>query len=451
MADHDDFLNNRRLDRDPRAAELRNSILRQVGEYFSLAHVQSEFVPGKTPVPVSGKVFDGDDGKFLVASSLDFWLTTGRFNDMFESRFRDFIQSEHALTTNSGSSANLLAVTALTSGKLGNDRLRKGDEVITVAAGFPTTLNPIIQNGLVPVFVDVGLPTYNVSADLLEGAVSDKTKAMIFAHTLGNPFDVDRIVSFAEEHDLWLVEDCCDALGSTYGGRPVGTFGDLGTFSFYPAHHITMGEGGAVATNDDVLAKAVESFRDWGRDCHCPPGHDNTCRNRYGFKFEDLPEGYDHKYVYSEVGYNLKISDMQASVGLSQMDKLSGFIARRKKNYARLRASLADLEASILLPEATPNSDPAWFGFPISVKAGFGERNKLIEFLDRKKIATRLLFGGNLTKQPYFKGIPHRKVGVLPNTDRIMNQTLWLGVYPGLTEEMIDHVSGSIHEYFRPG
>ena len=449
MADHDDVLSNRKLDRDPRAAELRDSILKQVEEYFSIAHAKAEFVPGKTPVPVSGKVFDGDDGQFLVASSLDFWLTTGRFNDMFESRLRDFIQSEHALTTNSGSSANLLAVTALTSNKLGGERLRKGDEVITVAAGFPTTLNPIIQNGLVPVFVDVGLPTYNVNADLLEDAVSEKTKAMIFAHTLGNPFDVDRIVAFAEEHDLWLVEDCCDALGSRYGGRPVGTFGDIGTFSFYPAHHITMGEGGAVATNDDVLAKSLESFRDWGRDCHCPPGHDNTCRNRYGFKFENLPQGYDHKYVYSEVGYNLKISDMQASVGLSQMDKLSGFIFRRQENYAKLRGALADLEGSIILPEATPNSEPSWFGFPISVKGGFEERNRLIDFLDRKKIGTRLLFGGNLTKQPYFKDIPHRQIGSLPNTDRIMNQTLWLGVYPGLTQEMIEYVSASVHEFFK--
>ncbi|HEY3419541.1 MAG TPA: lipopolysaccharide biosynthesis protein RfbH [Methanomassiliicoccales archaeon] len=436
------------MDRDPRAAELRDSILKLVDEYFSLAHAKAEFVPGKTPVPVSGKVFDGVDGQFLVASSLDFWLTTGRFNDLFESKFKDFIRSEHALTTNSGSSANLLAVTALTSKKLGNDRLRKGDEVITVAAGFPTTLNPIIQNGLVPVFVDVGLPTYNVDPDLLEGAVTEKTKAMIFAHTLGNPFEIDKIVAFAEEHDLWLVEDCCDALGSKYDASPVGTFGDIGTFSFYPAHHITMGEGGAVATDDDVLAKAIESFRDWGRDCHCPPGHDNTCRNRYGFKFENLPQGYDHKYVYSEVGYNLKISDMQAAVGLSQMEKLPGFILRRKENFTRLRSLLADLEGSLLLPEPTQKSEPAWFGFPISVKEGFAERNRLLEFLDRKKIGTRLLFGGNLTKQPYFKDIVHRKIGALSNTDKIMNQTLWLGVYPGLTEEMIAYVSASLHEFF---
>jgi CDP-6-deoxy-D-xylo-4-hexulose-3-dehydrase len=448
MADHDEILRNGKLDRDPRAKELRDSILKQVNEYFSLAHTAQEFVPGKSPVPVSGKVFDGVDGQFLVASSLDFWLTTGRFNDMFERRFREFVQSEHALTTNSGSSANLLAITALTSNKLGNDRLRKGDEVITVAAGFPTTVNPIVQNGLTPVFVDVKFPTYNVDPALVEDAITEKTKALVFAHTLGNPFDLKAITKIAKEHDLWLVEDCCDGLGSRYAGRPVGTFGDIATFSFYPAHHITMGEGGAVVTDDDRLAKAVESFRDWGRDCHCPPGHDNTCRNRYGFKFENLPEGYDHKYVYSELGYNLKISDMQAAVGLSQMDKLAGFIEARKRNFSRLRGALADLKDVLVLPEATEDSDPSWFGFPLSVKAGYAERNRLIQFLDGRRIGNRLLFGGNLTKQPYFKGIPHRISGDLAHTDDVMNQTFWIGVFPGLTDAMMDYVVGSLHQFY---
>ena len=448
MVDRNEVLSNGKLDRDARAAELRDSILKQVEAYFEVVHASPEFVPGKTPVPVSGKVFDGVDGQFLVASSLDFWLTTGRFNDMFEKRFREFVHAEHALTTNSGSSANLLAVTALTSKKLGHDMLQKGDEVITVAAGFPTTLNPIVQNGLVPVFVDVSLPTYDVDVDLLEKAISEKTRAMIFAHTLGNPFDLKKVVDFAEKHDLWLIEDCCDALGSRYSGRPVGSFGDIATYSFYPAHHITMGEGGAVTTDDGRLATAVESFRDWGRDCHCPPGHDNTCRNRYGFKFEGLPEGYDHKYVYSELGYNLKISDMQAAVGLSQMDKLPRFVEARKNNFRRLRKALNDLEDVLLLPEATAGSDTSWFGFPLSVKVGPAERNRLIHFLDGRKISSRLLFGGNLTRQPYFKGIHHRSVGDLTRTDEIMNKTFWIGVYPGLSDAMIDYMVKSLHDFY---
>ena len=448
MNDHNDLLRNDRLDRDPRAKKLRESILAQVTEYFEIAHSRPEFVPGKTPVPVSGKLFDAEDGKSLVSASLDFWLTTGRFNDEFELRFRDFLQADHAMTTNSGSSANLLAVTALTSRKLGEERLKPGDEVITVAAGFPTTVNPLIQNGLVPVIVDVSLPTYNVDVDLIGRAITDRTKALIFAHTLGNPFDLKRVVEIAKDHDLWLVEDCCDALGSRFDDRLVGTFGDIGTFSFYPAHHITMGEGGAVVTNDQKLATIAESFRDWGRDCHCPPGKDNTCRNRYGFKFEDLPQGYDHKYVYSEIGYNLKISDMQAAVGLSQMDKLEGFVQRRRENFDRIRSALSDLQEVLVLPEATKGSAPSWFGFPVSVRGGFEERNRLIDFLDKRRIGTRLLFGGNLTKQPYFKYVNHRKSGVLINTDAIMNRTLWLGVFPGLTDQMIDYVSDSVHEHF---
>jgi CDP-6-deoxy-D-xylo-4-hexulose-3-dehydrase len=449
MNDYKELLGNGKLDRDPRAKALRDSILEQVNIYFSISHETPKFVPGKTPIPVSGKVYDGVDGQFLVASSLDFWLTTGRFNEMFERRFREFCQAEHALTTNSGSSANLLAITALTSNRLGNDRLRKGDEVITVAAGFPTTVNPIIQNGLSPVFVDVSLPTYNVDPRLVDEAITEKTKALVFAHTLGNPFDLRKIVEIAEKHDLWLIEDCCDALGSQYEGRPIGTFGDLATFSFYPAHHITMGEGGAVITNDDRLATTVESLRDWGRDCHCPPGQDNTCRNRYGFKFEGLPEGYDHKYVYSELGYNLKISDMQAAVGVSQMQKLPHFVEARKKNFVRFREMLADLNDVLVLPEATEGSDPSWFGFPISVMNDSQERNRLIQFLDARRIGNRLLFGGNLTKQPYFKGISHRVSGRLIHTDEVMNKTFWLGVYPGLTEPMIAYVAESLHEFYQ--
>jgi CDP-4-dehydro-6-deoxyglucose reductase, E1 len=449
MDDYRDLLRNGKIDHDPRAKALRDSILEQVDAYFSIAHELPKFIPGKTPIPVSGKVYDGVDGQFLVASSLDFWLTTGRFNEMFERKFREFCQTEHALTTNSGSSANLLAITALTSNKLGRERLGKGDEVITVAAGFPTTVNPIVQNGLVPVFVDVTLPTYNVDPGLVEEAITEKTKAMVFAHTLGNPFDLRRIVEIAEKHDLWLIEDCCDALGSQYVGRPIGSFGDLGTFSFYPAHHITMGEGGAVITNEYRLATAVESLRDWGRDCHCPPGHDNTCRNRYGFKFEGLPDGYDHKYVYSELGYNLKISDMQAAVGASQIRKLPYFVEARKKNFVRFRQMLADLDDVLVLPEATEGSDPSWFGFPISVMNDSQERNRLIQFLDARRIGNRLLFGGNLTKQPYFKGIPHRISGSLTRTDEVMNKTFWLGVYPGLTEAMLGYMSESLHDFYR--
>jgi CDP-6-deoxy-D-xylo-4-hexulose-3-dehydrase len=339
-------------------------------------------------------------------------------------------------------------VTALTSEKLGKRRLRKGDEVITAAAGFPTTVNPIIQNGLVPVFVDVSLPTYNVDPACIEEAITDRTKALIFAHTLGNPFDVERVAKIAQDHGLWLIEDCCDALGSRFRGRLVGTFGELGTFSFYPAHHITMGEGGAVVTDQKELAQAVESFRDWGRDCHCPPGKDNTCRNRYGFKFDGLPEGYDHKYVYSELGYNLKITDMQAAVGLAQLDKLPGFIEARQKNFDHIRSALSDLQDMLILPEATANSQPSWFGFPLTVKGDHWERNRLQQHLDGCKIGTRLLFGGNLTKQPYFRHLPHRKQGALPHTDTIMGRTFWLGVYPGLSPQMIDYVSGCVHEFY---
>jgi CDP-6-deoxy-D-xylo-4-hexulose-3-dehydrase len=448
MNERSEPLLNAALDRDPEARRLRAKILEDVKAYFSVAHSVPAFKPGITPVPVSGKVFDWEEGQCLVSASLDFWLTTGRFNDSFEKKFGGLFPRQYALTTNSGSSANLLAITALTSQKLGKKRLRKGDEIITIAVGFPTTVNPIIQNGLVPVFVDVSLPTYNVDPTLIEEGISDRTKGMIFAHTLGNPLDLELVTTIAREHGLWLIEDCCDALGSKYHGRMVGNFGDMGTFSFYPAHHITMGEGGAVVTDTRVLAQAIESFRDWGRDCHCPPGKDNTCRNRYGFKFDGLPEGYDHKYVYSELGYNLKITDMQAAVGLAQLDKLPTFIQARQDNFDRLHSSLKDLQDLLILPEATVNSQPSWFGFPITVMGGHQERHRLVKHLENCRIGTRLMFGGNLLKQPYFKGKIHRKLGDLPKTDVVMNQTFWLGVYPGLNAPMIDYVSSTIHEFY---
>jgi len=429
------------------AASLRKRILELVAEYADAAHGPKKFVPGKSNIPVSGKVFDATDLRLLVAASLDFWLTTGRFNDAFESRLADLVAAKHALTVNSGSSANLLAVSALTSPELGKDALKPGDEVVTVAAGFPTTVNPIIQNGLMPVFVDVDIPTYGISVSQVEEAITPRTRAIVAAHTLGNPFDLDGICKIAEDNDLFLIEDCCDALGSTYHGKKVGAFGDISTFSFYPAHHITTGEGGAVATNDRALARIVESMRDWGRDCHCPTGKDNTCGRRFDMQLGDLPYGYDHKYTYSRMGYNLKMTDMQAAVGLAQADHLDKFTRARKGNFRHLRKGLSELADSIILPEATLGSDPSWFGFPITLKAGRKvNRNELLRKLDQKKIGTRLLFGGNLLRQPYFKNIPHRVVGGLKNTDIIMNDTFWIGVFPGLTEEMLDYMIASLTE-----
>jgi CDP-6-deoxy-D-xylo-4-hexulose-3-dehydrase len=425
--------------------EFRRQILSQVREYHDEAFGRVPFRPGETAVPVSGRVFDSDDLAHLVDASLDFWLTTGRYADRFESEFARLLGRRHAMLCNSGSSANLLAVSALTSDTLGPDRAAPGDEVVTVAAGFPTTVAPIVQNGLVPVFVDVTLGTYNANVDQIEAAIGPRTRAIVLAHTLGNPFDLDRIVALAETHNLWLFEDNCDALGSTYEGRQTGSFGDLATFSFYPAHHITMGEGGAVATDRPRLKVLVESFRDWGRDCWCAPGKADTCGKRFCWQLGDLPHGYDHKYIYSHLGYNLKATDMQAAVGVSQLKKLPDFIAARKRHWRRLRDGLARLEEFIILPEPTPKSDPSWFGFALTVRPGSPvTRNDLIAGLDARKIATRLLFGGNLLRQPAFRHVTHRVAGPLTNTDIVMTNTFWVGVYPGLTDEMLDYVIESI-------
>jgi CDP-6-deoxy-D-xylo-4-hexulose-3-dehydrase len=423
------------------AAELREQILALVNTFHDLEFAPREFIPGETPVPVSGRVFDADELLHLVDASLDFWLTTGRYAKQFELQFARAVGVRHALLCNSGSSANLLAVSALTSKKLGERRLQPGDEVITVAAGFPTTVNPIILNGLVPVFVDVELGTYNLDVSQLEAAVGPRTRAIIAAHTLGNPFDLDSVSAFAKEHGLWLIEDNCDALGSTYDGKLTGSFGDFGTLSFYPAHHITMGEGGAVLTNRPQLKLLLESFRDWGRDCWCEPGEDDTCGLRFDQQLGSLPRGYDHKYIYTHVGYNLKVTDMQAAVGVAQLAKLPSFVEARRRNWQLLWDGLAPYDDVLLLPQATHRSDPSWFGFPITVReeAPF-DRNELVRHLEDRRIATRLLFGGNLTRQPAYEDVEFRSVGELPNSDVVMNRSFWIGVYPGLTEEMIAFV-----------
>lgn len=426
---------------DARASELKQQILELVSAYHLEAFGSSTFVPGESPVPVSGRVFDASDLQSLVDSSLDFWLTTGRFAAQFEKAFARYFGIRGATLVNSGSSANLLAITALTSPRLNGRRLMRGDEVITVAAGFPTTVNPIIQNGLVPVFVDVQIPTYNIDVTQLEAALSDRTRAVMVAHTLGNPFDLRAVKDFVDRHNLWLIEDCCDAVGSTYDGRKVGTFGDLATVSFYPAHHITMGEGGCVLTEKPLLKTLVESFRDWGRDCWCEPGKQNTCGKRFEWELGELPCGYDHKYIYSHIGYNLKLTDMQAAVGVAQLRKLPAFIERRKANFQALRHGFGDLEEFFILPEATPGSDPSWFGFPIAVRPGGPlSRNGVIEYLETRKIATRLLFAGNLSRQPAYREARFRVVGNLENTDFVMNNVFWIGLYPGITAEMLDYV-----------
>jgi CDP-6-deoxy-D-xylo-4-hexulose-3-dehydrase len=416
--------------------------------FADLAHGPVTFVPGRTPVPPSGKVIGARELELLVEASLDGWLTTGRFNDAFERKLSAYLGRRHVRTTNSGSSANLLAMTALTSPLLGDRALRPGDEVITVAAGFPTTVNPTIQNGLIPVFVDVTLPTYNIDPERIEAAVSPCTRAIMIAHTLGNPFDLDAVMDVARRHNLWVIEDCCDALGATYRDRKVGTFGHLGTLSFYPAHHITMGEGGAVFTDDDILRRAIESIRDWGRDCYCAPGKDNTCGKRFKWQLGDMPAGYDHKYTYSHLGYNLKITDMQAALGVAQMDRLEAFIEARRRNFRHLQARLAPLADRVLLPEPTPGSDPSWFGFPMTLLPQVTQtREQLTGYLDRHKIGTRLLFAGNLTRQPYFRERPHRVSGTLENTDRVMSRTFWIGVYPGLSTDMLDYSADKIIEF----
>ena len=423
---------------------LRKTVRDAVGDYYLAVHEprqQAPFVPGETLVPVSGKVYDGEDMATVMEAVLDFWLTTGRFAQAFEKSFSEFLGVRHTLLCNSGSSANLLALACLTSPKLKERRLQPGDEVITLASGFPTTVNPIIQHRLVPVFVDVTIPTYNVDVAQLEDALSLKTRAVFLPHTLGNPFDVDAVVAFCRKHHLWLIEDSCDALGAAYRDRLAGSFGDIATFSFYPAHHITMGEGGAVVTNNGELKKLIESFRDWGQDCWCETGHNDTCKRRFDQQFGDLPFGYDHKYVYSHLGYNLKLTDFQAALGLSQLKKLPRFIELRRRNFQILYNGLKNLEEFFILPEATPNSQPGWFGFPIAVRPGAPfTRRELIRHLDQAKIDTRLLFGGNLTRQPAFRGVPHRKLGDLKNSDFVMTQVFWIGVYPGLSREMLDYV-----------
>jgi CDP-6-deoxy-D-xylo-4-hexulose-3-dehydrase len=428
--------------------QIREQIISLVRQYGELASTTPVFEPGRSVVPPSGKVIGAHEMELMVEASLDGWLTTGRFNDMFERRLAEFIGVKYLITVNSGSSANLVAFSTLTSPKLGDRAIRPGDEVIGVAAGFPTTVNPIIQFGAMPVFVDVELGNYNIDASKIEAAISPKTKAIMLAHTLGNPYNLDVIVSLCKKYNLWLIEDCCDALGSTYQGKRVGTFGDIGTLSFYPAHHITMGEGGAVFTNNPELKLIAESFRDWGRDCYCAPGKDNTCGKRFCWKLGDLPEGYDHKYTYSHLGYNLKITDMQAACALAQMDRLDGFIQARKDNFAFLHERLQSCKEFLILPEATPGSDPSWFGFPITLKpeADF-RRVDLLSYLDQYKIGTRLLFAGNLTRQPYMKGREYRISGSLDNTDVVMNQTFWVGVYPGLSREMLDHIVEKIEAY----
>ena len=433
-----------------KADALRGEIIELVGRYYAAAFPESAFVPGESPVRYAGRVFDADELTHLVEAALDFWLTTGRFADKFEREFARFFGLKHAILVNSGSSANLLALSCLTSPKLGERRLKPGDEVITVATGFPTTVNPIIQNQLVPVFLDVTIPTYDVNVTQLEEAYSARTRAVMLAHTLGNPFNLDAVMKFVREHNLWLIEDCCDAVGATYHGRKVGTFGHLATVSFYPAHHITMGEGGCVLTNQSLLKTLVESFRDWGRDCWCEPGKDNTCGKRFEWQLGALPHGYDHKYIYSHLGYNLKLTDMQAAVGVAQLKKLPAFIAARQNNYQALYHGLKDLEEFFILPEATPGSVPSWFGFPIAVRPGVPfTRNEAVSFLEKRKIATRLLFGGNLVRQPAYRDVRYRTVGDLKNSDFVMNQVFWVGVYPGLSTEAIKFMVDIFHKLAR--
>ncbi len=427
------------------AAQLRRQILDLTARYWAELSLSGDFIPGVSPVPVSGKVIDANDVSAVVDSALDGWFTTGRFAETFERNLARFVGVRSASLVNSGSSANLVALSALTSPKLGERRLNPGDEVITVASGFPTTVNPIFQNRLVPVFVDVTVPCYEIDVHQLEAARSERTKAVFLAHTLGNVFDLDAVTAFTRKHNLWLIEDCCDALGSTYKGRNVGTFGDIATLSFYPAHHITTGEGGAVLTDKPALQTLIESFRDWGRDCWCEPGKDNTCGKRFDWQFGSLPCGYDHKYTYSHIGYNLKATDMQAALGASQLTKLPDFIARRKANFSHLRRNLESLQDLLILPEATQGSDPSWFGFPIGIREGAPiSRIELTRALEARKIGTRLLFGGNLVRQPAYEGNQYRVVGTLHNADFVMNNVFWLGVYPALTAPMLDFVAETI-------
>jgi CDP-6-deoxy-D-xylo-4-hexulose-3-dehydrase len=432
--------------------KLRRQIRDLVKDYAALEFAPKKFLPGETMVPPSGKLIGTEELENMVEASLDGWLTTGRFNDLFEKKLADFLGVKHLITVNSGSSANLVAFSTLTSPRLGDRAIKKGDEVIGVAAGFPTTVNPIIQFGAIPVFVDVDALTHNIDVTKIESAIGPKTKAIMLAHSLGNPFNLDVVTALCKKYNLWLVEDCCDALGTTYKGQMVGSFGDIGTLSFYPAHHITMGEGGAVFTNNYELKKIAESFRDWGRDCYCPPGKDNTCGKRFAWKLGDLPFGYDHKYTYSHLGYNLKITDMQAACALAQLEKAPSFIQARKDNFKFLKERLSTCTEFLQLPEATPESDPSWFGFPITLKPDCPvSRVDLTTYLDQHKIGTRLLFAGNLTRQPYMANSEYRVSGELSNTDNVMNNTFWIGVQPSLTPEMLEYAASQIETFLGIG
>jgi len=427
--------------------DIKHQIHSLLQEYYDEAFKEKKFVPGESSVPVSGKVFNHRELQYITDSALDAWFTTGKFNAEFERKLANYINIRTAITVNSGSSANLVAFSVLTSKELGEEAIKPGDEVITVAASFPTTVNPIIQYGAIPVFLDVTIPYYEIDVTHLEAALSPKTKAVVIAHTMGNVFNLDAITAFCKKHDLWLMEDCCDALGATYNGKHVGTFGDIATLSFYPAHHITMGEGGAVFMSSAKLKKIAESFRDWGRDCWCQPGKDNTCGLRFCQQMGDLPMGYDHKYIYSRQGFNLKITDMQAALGLAQLEKLDDFVRMRRHNFNLLKKALLKHQNKLILPEASPNSDPSWFGFLITVKSGAGiSRNDLVQRLNEKKVATRLLFAGDLRKQPYFKDVNYRVVGDLKNTETIVNDTFWIGVTPMINEEMIEYTGRCFDE-----
>lgn len=427
-----------------------HSISEFVSGEYSKRHPKQKFIPGETSIPVTGKVFGVEEIEFAIQASLDFWLTSGPYSEEFESRFAKLVGMRHAFMVNSGSSANLVALSALTSPKMGDRKLFPGDEVLTVATGFPTTVTPILQNNLVPVYVDIDLQTYVANEQLLEAAISSKTKAIMMAHTLGNPFNLDLVERLAKKHNLWVIEDSCDGLGGTYKEKNLGSFGDFSTFSFYPAHHITTGEGGAVLVKKAAHKVIVESIRDWGRDCWCASGCDNTCLKRYKWKLGELPEGYDHKYTYSHLGYNLKSGDIQAAIGLAQLDRLTSFVEKRKHNWNYLHRNLKSLEEFLLLPKSTEHSDPSWFGFAITVNKNSPiSRNDLVKFLNDKKIGTRLLFGGNLLRQPAFIGTPRRIIGELNNSDIVMNDSFWIGVWPGLTEQMLDYVVECIQGLFR--
>src|SRR3989344_4596338 len=429
---------------------MEESLRQQIEAEYNKRFPPKSFIPGDSSVPITGKVFDDKEMVNAVEAVLEGWWTEGKYSEQFESKLAKWLGGKQAILVNSGSSANLLALTALTSAKLGSKKLNPGDEVITVAASFPTTVNPIIQNKLIPVLVDVDLGTYNINVEQVKQAISPKTRAIMIAHTLGNPFDLDAIAAICKEHNLWLIEDNCDALGSMYNGKHTGTFGHIATCSFYPAHHITLGEGGALFTNDGILAKIIRSFRDWGRDCYCKPGCDNTCGMRFGWQLGNLPYGYDHKYIYSETGYNLKVTDMQAALGVAQLDKLESFVAKRRENFDILYKGLKKFEDYFILPKWLDNAEPSWFGFLITIKDGVSfDRDTLLHFLQDKQIATRYLFAGNITKQPYFieNKIEHRVIGDLKNADIIMNNTFWVGVYPGLTTEMMEYMATCFEKF----